>query len=70
MSWVKDYWGILVAAAAIVGFAYVADYRLRLVEDELDKTDLKRLSWQVTTLKCEVRNIKKVLQQKPETDCD
>lgn len=70
MNFVKEYWAIGVALVALVGFFYVSDYRLGQVEDELKTHDLKRLSWQVTQLKCEVRNIKKVLQQKPETDCD
>jgi len=70
VNWVKDFWPALVAAAAIVGFAYVADYRLRSVESRLEKTNIEQMSWQMRTLRCEVRNIKKVLEQKPEIDCD
>lgn len=64
------FWPVLVGAVALVGFFYVADYRLSSVETQLERVDLKELSREVRVLKCETRNIKRVLRQQSEVDCD
>ena len=71
---VKSYWPVLVAVVAIIGAAYVADYRITEVESvqrEMKGEPLKLalLQSDVTRLQCEVRNVKKLLRNQPESDC-
>lgn len=70
ISWVKDYWPVIVAAVGLVGFAYLMDYRLAAVEKTLTTYDVKDISREVKELKCETKNVKRVLRQQPEVDCD
>lgn len=69
-EWIKNYLPLAIVAASIVGFAYLLDHRVATIEQELKAADVKHLSRQVTSLKCDVKNLKKLLQQKPEVDCD
>ena len=69
-DWIKNYLPLAVVAAGIIGFAYLMEYRVAAIEADLKTADVKYMSRQVAALKCEVKNIKKVLQQKPEIDCD
>jgi hypothetical protein len=71
------YWPIVLTAAGLIGVSYVAHYRLAetekdvaAIEADLKAADVKHLSRQVASLKCDVKNLKKILQQKPEVDCD
>lgn len=71
---VKTYWPIVVMAAAIVGAAYVADYRITAIEKEQSEVKgeplkLALLQSDVTRLKCEVQNVKRLLKQQEERDC-
>lgn len=44
--------------------------RVTAVETVLHDVDLRDMSRQAVALKCEVKNIKKVLKSQPEIDCD
>lgn len=71
---VKNYWPVVVAAAAIIGAAYVANYRITEVErrqTEMQGEPLKLalLQSDVLRLKCEVNNVKRLIKQQEERDC-
>lgn len=71
---VKNYWPVLVAVVAIIGAAYVADYRISEIEtkqSEMKGEPLKLalLQSDVSRLKCEVQNVKRLLRSQPEQDC-
>ncbi len=71
---VKNYWPVFVATVAIIGAAYVADYRLTEVEQtqrEMKGEPLKlaRLEDSVKRLQCDVRNVKRILKNQDEHDC-
>lgn len=71
---VKNYWPVLVATVAIIGAAYVADYRLSAVEEKLrdmkgEPLKMATLEGDVKRLQCDVRNVKKLLRNQPESDC-
>lgn len=71
---VKNYWPVLVATVAVIGAAYVANYRLEEVEtkqSEMKGEPLKLalLQSDVSRLKCEVGNVKRLLRSQPEIDC-
>ncbi len=70
MSLIREYWPIVMVAAALIGLGYLIDYRVNKIEQRLEKTNIEQMSWQMRGVRCEVRNIKRVIQQKPEIDCD
>lgn len=72
---VKTYWPIVVMAAAIVGAAYVADYRIRAIEEKQSEVKgeplkLALLEQSVKRLRCDVRNVKRLLKNQDEVDCE
>jgi hypothetical protein len=70
----KEFWPLIVAAAMAIASFAVANYRVSQVEATLAATKgeplkLALLEQEVRFLRCEIRNVKRILKSQPEQDC-
>lgn len=75
MNDVKTWLPLLIAAAGIVGTFAVSQFRVSQVEEQLKELKgeplrLSILERDVRYVRCELRNIRKLLKSLPEQDCD
>ena len=70
----KEWVTIAIAATAAVGSMAVSQYRVGQVEERVhtlsgDPLKLALLEQDVTALRCDIRNLKRIVRNQPEQDC-
>ena len=66
---------VLLVAAGVIGTFAVSQYRIDAVEEDVksfrgEPLRLSLLERDVKLVRCEVRNVRRLLKSQPETDCD
>lgn len=66
---------ILVAVASAAGTLAVTQWRVSAVEQDVsnyksEPLRLSRVEWEVKRMRCDVGNVKRLLKNQPETDCE
>ncbi len=71
----KEWITIAIASIAAIGSMAVSQYRVGQVEESVrqmsgEPLKLALLERDVRALRCEIRNLKAIVRQQPERDCD
>lgn len=72
---IKEYLTIGIALLGVAGTFAVSNYRIGLIETRVTKYEddpvrLTLLERDVKALRCDIGNLKRVLKQQPERDCN